>query len=145
MAKYPPTTFIQAWGLPDAWGQAVNKVMKEGMIIGTQYGTRSKDVCSLIEILSPISLPMLHPQFPTKELHTAEYLKQWEREYDWLKQGFEYNYMNRLISYPKSRLECDSDILMAQYKAGKVREERYYDNAPNKDSNFVDQIEAIRQ
>lgn len=43
---------------------------------------------------------MLHPDFPTKELHLAEYEKQWERDYDWIRQGFEYNYMNRATKYP---------------------------------------------
>ncbi len=144
MAKYPPTIFIQARGLPDAWGQAVNKIMKEGMIIGTQYGTRSKDVCSIIEILSPESIPLLHPQFPTKELHTAEYVKQWERGYEWIAQGFEYNYMDRLIHNPKPRLECDDNIITLQQKAGK-KTEPYYNHSPNPEDNFVDQITRIRE
>ncbi|MDL5503174.1 MAG: hypothetical protein QSU88_08155, partial [Candidatus Methanoperedens sp.] len=50
---------------------------------------------------------MLHPQFPTKELHVKEYLKQWERDYDWKKQGFEYNYMDRLINYPSRGKDVD--------------------------------------
>ncbi len=98
--KFPPTNLIQAVGLADAWAQAVNFVMKNGMEIKTEYGPLSKDICSVIEIREPYAEPMLHPQFPTKELHVKEYLKQWERDYDWKKQGFEYNYMDRLINYP---------------------------------------------
>jgi len=105
--KYPPTNLIQASGLADAWAQAVNFVMKNGMEIKTEYGPLSKDICSVIEIREPYAEPMLHPQFPTKELHVREYLKQWERGYDWKKQGFEYNYMDRLINYPSRGKDVD--------------------------------------
>ncbi len=105
--KYPPTNLIQAVGLADAWAQAVNFVMKHGMEIKTEYGPMSKDICSVIEIREPYLEPMLHPQFPTKELHVKEYLKQWERGYDWKKQGFEYNYMDRLINYPSRNQDVD--------------------------------------
>jgi len=105
--KFPPTNLIQAVGLVDAWAQAVNYVMKNGMEIKTEYGPMSKDICSLIEIREPYLEPMLHPQFPTKEMHVKEYLKQWERDYDWKKQGFEYNYMDRLINYPSRNKDVD--------------------------------------
>ncbi len=105
--RYPPTNFIQAVGLADAWSQAVNYVMKNGMEIRTEYGPMSRDICSVIEIREPYTEPMLHPQFPTKELHVKEYLKQWERGYDWKKQGFEYNYMDRLINYPSRGKDVD--------------------------------------
>ena len=105
--KYPPTNLIQAVGLADAWAQAVNFVIKHGMEIKTEYGPMSKDICSVIEIREPYLEPMLHPQFPTKELHVKEYLKQWERGYDWKKQGFEYNYMDRLINYPSRSKDVD--------------------------------------
>jgi thymidylate synthase (methanogen type) len=105
--KYPPTNLIQASGLADAWGQAVNFVMKNGMEIKTEYGPMSKDICSIIEIREPFAEPMLHPQFPTKELHVKEYVRQWERDYDWKKQGFEYNYMDRLINYPSRGKDVD--------------------------------------
>jgi len=105
--KYPPTNLIQAFGLADAWAQAVNYVMRNGMEIRTEYGPLSKDICSVIEIREPYAEPMLHPQFPTKELHVKEYLKQWERDYDWKKQGFEYNYMDRLINYPSRNKDVD--------------------------------------
>ncbi|HEY9245590.1 MAG TPA: thymidylate synthase [Candidatus Methanoperedens sp.] len=105
--KYPPTNLINAVGIADAWAQAVNFVMKYGMEIKTEYGPMSKDICSVIEIREPYAEPMLHPQFPTKELHVKEYLKQWEREYDWKKQGFEYNYMDRLVRYPSRNQDVD--------------------------------------
>jgi len=105
--KYPPTNLIQAFGLADAWAQTVNFVMKNGMEIKTEYGPMSKDICSVIEIREPFAEPMLHPQFPTKELHVKEYLRQWERDYDWKKQGFEYNYMDRLINYPSRGKDVD--------------------------------------
>ncbi|MBU3966065.1 MAG: hypothetical protein KKG76_01630, partial [Euryarchaeota archaeon] len=105
--KYPPTNLIHAVGLADAWAQAVNFVMKNGMQIKTEYGPMSRDICSVIEVREPFAEPMLHPQFPTKELHVKEYLKQWERDYDWKKQGFEYNYMDRLINYPSRGTDVD--------------------------------------
>jgi len=105
--KYPPTNLIFAVGLADAWAQAVNYVMKNGMELITEYGPMSKDICSVIEIREPFAEPMLHPQFPTKDLHVKEYLKQWERDYDWKKQGFEYNYMDRLINYPSRNKDVD--------------------------------------
>ncbi len=107
LMKHPPTNLIQAVGLADAWAQAVNYVMKYGMEIKTEYGPMSKDICSVIEIREPYAEPMLHPQFPTKEMHVKEYLKQWERDYDWKKQGFEYNYMDRLINYPSRNKDVD--------------------------------------
>ena len=114
--KYPPTNLIHAVGLADAWAQAVNFVMKNGMVIKTEYGPMSRDICSVIEVREPFLEPMLHPQFPTKEHHVKEYLKQWERDYDWKKQGFEYNYMDRLINYPSRGMDVDqlkaiSDLL----------------------------------
>ena len=142
--RYPPSIFIRAVTLPDAWAQAIEDIMKKGMIIETQYGSTSRDVCSMIEITHPYESPMLHPDFPTKELHAQEYIKQWLRDYDWIGQGFEYNYMDRLVHYPKGRLECDSDHIMAMYKKGKSKEGRYYNNSPDKDSNFIDQIAEIR-
>ncbi len=105
--KYPPTNLIQAIGLADAWAQAVNFAMKNGMRIKTEYGPMSKDICSVIEIREPYAEPMLHPQFPTKEMHVKEYMKQWERDYDWKKQGFEYNYMDRLVNYPSRGRDID--------------------------------------
>jgi len=105
--KYPPTNLIHAVGLADAWSQAVNFVMKNGMQIKTEYGPMSRDICSVIEVREPFAEPMLHPQFPTKELHVKEYLKQWDRDYDWKKQGFEYNYMDRLINYPSRGTNVD--------------------------------------
>jgi thymidylate synthase len=81
--------------------------MKNGMEIKTEYGPMSKDICSVIEIREPFAEPMLHPQFPTKELHVKEYVRQWERDYDWKKQGFEYNYMDRLINYPSRGKDVD--------------------------------------
>ena len=152
--RYPPTELIKARTLAEAWGQAVPYVLENGMVIGTQYGNRSRDACVVIEIRYPFEQPMLHPQFPTKELHMNEYLKKWERDYGWIKQGFEYNYMDRLIYYPKSRIECDKDILEKQERIkdriGVVP--YYYNYAPPgdinfnpKDMDFIDQIARIRE
>lgn len=139
----PPTIFIQAATLPDAWGQAVHEVMKQGMIIQTQYGPVSRDVCSVIEITHPYESPMLHPDFPTKIRHAEEYLKQWYRDYDWIGQGFDYNYMNRLTHYPKPRVQCDEEYSRERTTRGK-ESEWYYNKDPQVGNPmFIDQIAEI--
>ncbi len=96
----PPNIFIEGYTLADAWAKAVGEVMNKGIVLPTEYGPLSKDVCSTIVIKYPFEEPMLHEQFPTKELHLKEYVKQFERDYDWKKQGFVYTYVNRLTEYP---------------------------------------------
>jgi len=98
----PPNIYIEGYTLPDVWAKAVKEVMKNGIILSTEYGPKSKDVCSTMVIKYPFEQPMLHPQFPTKEQHLREYVKQFEREYDWEKQGFTYTYVDRFIHYPVS-------------------------------------------
>lgn len=96
----PPNIYIEGYTLADVWAKAVKEVMKNGVILPTEYGPRSKDVCSTIVIKYPFAEPMLHPQFPSKGLHLKEYIKQFDREYDWVTQGFTYTYMDRFIHYP---------------------------------------------
>ncbi len=141
--KHPPTIFIKAATLPDAWGQAVSEIMKNGMIIQTEYGPASRDVCSVIEVTHPYESPMLHPDFPTKMQHTEEYLKQWYREYDWIGQGFDYNYMNRLTHYPAARRECDIEYMKLLEKAGGRKEPEFYYAKNPEGKDFIDQISEI--
>jgi thymidylate synthase len=140
----PPTKLIKATTLPEAWIKAVDYVLSNGMLIGTQYGNRSVDAHVTISISNPYAVPMLHKQFPTKELHLKEYLKQWEREYGfstWAIQGFEYSYMNRALAYPA-----------ADFKEG-TPNEHYYMHASQPfllgpdslDSDrFINQIDRAR-
>ncbi len=108
--RTPPTIHIKARTLAEAWAKAVKKVMREGIVISTEYGPLSRDVCSLIEVTHPQEEPMLHPQFPTKQKHLQGYLKQWERDYDWKAQGFEYNYLDRL-THPLDQLQAIRELL----------------------------------
>jgi thymidylate synthase (methanogen type) len=110
--------------------------MKYGMEIQTEYGPMSKDICSVIEIREPYTEPMLHPQFPTKEMHVKEYLKQWERGYDWKKQGFEYNYMDRLVNYPSRSKDFENSI--------KYSRSGNQEFSKNQEFSNVDQIQGIR-
>lgn len=130
--KVPPLISIQAHGLPDAWYKAVKECLKHGAINTRYYGKtiRTKVIVSTIEIGNPLCEPMLHEDFPTKELHLKEYLKQWERGYDWKKQGFEYNYMARLIGYPLTDITSDSS---GYYKVKQLCE------------NTIDQIKIVRE
>lgn len=41
----------------------------------------------------------LHPQFPTKEKVKEAYINEWNRGYDWRKQGFAYCYEDRAENY----------------------------------------------
>lgn len=99
MSNIPPNIFIEGYTLADAWAKAVKEVMKNGVILPTEYGPKSKDVCSTIVVKYPYTEPILHSQFPTKEGHLLEYIKQFNRDYDWEKQGFKYTYMDRLTKY----------------------------------------------
>ncbi len=107
--KYPPLVQVQGIGFPDVWCKLVNECMKNGALKKRFYGqpVNTYDIISTTEIRRPLLEPMLHKDFPTKELHCAEYEKQWERDYDWIKQGFEYNYMDRLVAYPTVCEKCD--------------------------------------
>ena len=98
----PKTIMIEGLTLPDTWAKLVKATMQHGIDIKTEYGPMSKDICSVAVIKYPFEEPMLHNQFPTKEQHLREYVKQFEREYDWEKQGFKYTYVDRLVKYPNT-------------------------------------------
>lgn len=106
---YPPTLVVEAPTLATAWQKLVKEVMRDGIIIPTEYGPKSKDACTVTTITFPYSEPALHPSFPTKEEHLIQYCKQFDRDFDWQTQGFKYTYMDRLTKYP-SILEQDDDI-----------------------------------
>lgn len=133
--KIPPLVNVSAIGLADAYAKLVNECMKNGALKKRFYGKpiNTYDIVSLTEIKYPLSEPMLHPQFPTKELHLAEYEKQWERNYDWRKQGFEYNYMNRLIEYPVIGSVIGKLLKLLGY---------YHKSGQNE---FIDQLKVIRE
>ncbi len=131
MNKYPPTVNVNATGFPDAWYKLVRACLTEGALKRRFYGkpVNTLDIVSLTEIRRPFIEPMLHPDFPTKEIHLSEYKKQFERDYDWKKQGFEYNYVDRLVNYPE---------------AGVVYNEDYYNKAQLYiETDFIDQLSII--
>lgn len=138
--KYPPTKHIVANGLPDAYYKLVTTCLKEGAIKKRFYGkpVNTYDIISLTEINYPTLEPMLHPDFPTKKLHLAEYVKQWDRNYDWRKQGFEYNYMDRLINYPPVDSQ-DDNVLINYYNR------RLEHNNCESDIGFIDQLKVIKE
>lgn len=128
--QIPPTVKIDARGLPDAWYKAIKECLKQGALKRREYGL-TKDMISLIEISDPLQEPLLHPDFPTKELHLREYIKQFERGYDWKGQGHEYNYVDRLINYPRTDLNSDNT--------------GYYKYKERLSTNTIDQIKEIRE
>lgn len=132
--KYPPIKSIEATGLADAYYKLVKTCLNEGAYKKRFYGktVNTLDIVSLTEIKHPLLEPMLHPNFPTKELHLAEYERQWERDYDWKKQGFEYNYMDRLINYP---------IVELGYSVLEKDNKPYYHKSDS--VTFIDQLSEI--
>lgn len=98
----------------NAWVYAINRVMKRGSEITfggkikdkepPQYEKKKAKELELTIVLEGRALQeaingVLHPQFPTKELHKGVYVHEWDREYDYKKQGFLYNYENRCEKY----------------------------------------------
>lgn len=138
--KYPPLINISGIGLADCWQQLVQKCMKEGMLKRRFYGkpVNTYDIVSMTEIKNPLIEPMLHPSFPTKALHCAEYEKQWERGYDWKKQGFEYNYMDRLTGYPQANTLTITDSLY--YNQGLA-----FNELEDNPLNSIDQLKVLRE
>lgn len=138
--KYPPTKHIVANGLPDAYAKLVRTCLNEGAIKKRFYGkpVNTYDIISLTEINHPLLEPMLHPNFPTKELHCAEYEKQWERDYDWRKQGFEYNYMDRLINYPT--VDSQEDNVLINYYNKTLEHDNFSSSI-----GFIDQLKVIKE
>lgn len=130
--QIPPTVHIIANGFPDAWYQAVKECVDNGVLIKREYGkpVNTKAIISLIEVNNPLQEPMLHPSFPTKELHLGEYVKQFDRGYDWKTQGFEYSYIDRLVNYPTTDIYSRDDGYF------KVERKPY--------TKSIDQIKVIR-
>ena len=127
---------IEAQSLPDAYYKLVKACMTSGTIRTRLYGqpVKTLDITSFTTIKFPFEEPVLHPDFPTKELHLKEYTKQWDPNYDWQKQGFDYNYMDRLIAYPQANPSCNKSF----------NDEMYYH--PNGNSlYFINQIANIKK
>jgi thymidylate synthase len=97
---------------PNAWAKAVGMVLGMGQEI--TFGGKFKDKdqyekkiakdmdCEIVlegNALREAIAGVLHPQVPTKEMHKGAYLKEWERGYDWRKQGFTYCYEDRAEAY----------------------------------------------
>lgn len=128
----PPLVCIESNGFPEAWYKIVKECMDRGVLKERAYGksVMTKDIISLIGINNPLQELMLHPDFPTKELHLQEYIKQIDRGYDWKAQGFEYNYVDRLVNYPITEVESRPD---GYFKVPR----KHYDKS-------IDQIKVLR-
>jgi len=102
MRLFPPNYFAEEKDFSLAWQNAVRFCLKEGMIIPTEYGNKSKDICSTIVLsgsaIHHIKRRILHPKFPTSVKHLGEYVKQFTPEFD--ASVFEYTYYDRLTKYP---------------------------------------------
>jgi len=99
---YPPNYFSEEKDFQIAWQNAIRFCMKNGMVLPTEYGPKSKDICSTIimtgKAINQIKRRNLHPKFPTSEKHLTEYVKQFMPEFN--ASIFEYTYYDRLTNYP---------------------------------------------
>ena len=125
---------IERGSFPNAWARAVRTVMRDGKQIefgGKIKGKEQYEKKGAMDIDLNIVLEgnaikeaingKLHPQFPTKEKVLAGYLKEWERGYDWRKQGFTYCYENRIENYPDNKycLDGTENDIIDQWKLAK--------------------------
>lgn len=101
---FPPNYFSEEKDFSQTWQNVVQFCMREGMIIPTEYGVKSKDICSTIILsgsaIHHVKRQIMHPKFPTKGKHLTEYVLQFTPTFDASK--FEYTYYNRLTKYPVS-------------------------------------------
>ena len=111
MRYYPPNFNLEIRSFPEAWEQAVQFCMKEGLIIKPEESAKqlTRDMCSKITLygngIKDIFEKKLHPKFPTKEKHCEIYITEYTRE--WIAEQkkkpeieqFVYNYMDRLIDH----------------------------------------------
>ncbi len=119
---------------PNAWVELVKDVMENGTEITfggkikdkDQYEKKKAKELNMIVVLEKNALEeaingMLHPQFPTKELHKIGYVREWDRGYDYIKQGFLYNYENRCEAYEPSwsMAELQGKNIIDQWKLAK--------------------------
>jgi len=107
---YPPTLVVEAPTLATAWQKLVKEVMRNGIILPTEYGPRSKDACSVTTITFPYAEPALHPSFPTKEDHLIEYCKQFDRDFDWKKQMIIIMDIGQMVVFQKVLIGVKIDI-----------------------------------
>lgn len=128
--QIPPVISISANGLAEAYYRSVKECIDKGALKKREYGF-TKDVVSIIEINDPLREPLLHQDFPTRELHLQEYIKQFEKGYDWRSQGFEYNYVDRLVNYPITDISSRDD---GYFKVPR----RHY-------TKSIDQVQIIRE
>ena len=74
----PRTILVEGITLADTWSKLVKETMRYGIDVKSEYGPTTKDICSTATVKYPYAEPLLHPQFPTKEQHLMEYVKQFE-------------------------------------------------------------------
>lgn len=125
-----PEVIHEKYSFGNAWYRALRHVLRThheitfgGKIKGKnppQYEKKPAYDSDTIIVLEGNALQealdcKLHPQFPTKELHKEAYLKEWERGFDWKKQGFTYCYEDRAENYKgyKIRNSVDDVILIS--------------------------------
>lgn len=102
----------ERYSFPNAWAKAVSLVIREGekIVFGgkikdkEQYERKIAKDMDLTIVMEGNAIKealqmKLHPQFPTKEMHIKEYMKEWERGYN--ASRFAYTYEDRIENYPK--------------------------------------------
>ncbi len=118
-------------GIPDSWAYIIKTIMQTGEENNTEYGNKSKFINGLaIELTNPKENTW-HPKDPfCSENRIKEYKRQFVRGY---KHGFQYTYMDRFTSYPRSSYHINPtfdkpidqiDFIQQELKKGRFESRR---------------------
>lgn len=106
-----PEVIIEKDSFANAWYRGIRHIKNNGREISFGGIDQNKKFEKKIALDSDLTISLtenalqealdgkLHPQFPTKSKVLQGYLKEWERGYDWKKQGFTYCYEARAEAY----------------------------------------------
>jgi thymidylate synthase len=152
--KYKNTSvdvIFETNSFPNAWARAVKSVMRYGReirfggkilnkdqyeikVAKEMYLTVIMEGCAIRDIVNLVR----HPQFPTKENVLMGYLKEWERGYDWIKQGFTYCYEDRIEAYPSTKIGCSvGGEIVDQWKLAKEDLEKQMSDSIQSNRNSI--------
>ena len=101
--KEIPFFEIESNHFANTWVRACKLIVNFGYLHKTDFGNFARAISLHIslfdEAIHQIENLELHPQFPTKQDHLIEYLKQFDREHFRRFEEFEYLYLDRFVNY----------------------------------------------
>ncbi len=119
---------VTSKSIGQGWEKAVINTWKNGTIVDTEYGEKSKDVVGCIEVLEPLSQPIVHKAifaWHRRDGYTKEILEGIEDHRigkDWW-----YTYHQRLFKYPAGADDYPQEPIIDQveYIARKLKNVPY--------------------